>query len=502
MAGGRMRVRKIFKPEDKEPEAKRLLRVAAYCRVSSKNEEQHTSYDIQMSVYQNRIENEPGWELAGIYADYGLSGTRAEKRPQFLQMIKDCEDGKIDAIICKSVSRFSRNTLDAVRYIQMLSSMGVRLIFEKENIDTDGEYSAMLLTVLAAFAQEESHSHSENVKWGKRKKAMAGNPPLYPPYGYRKSEDGKTMVIVPEEAEVVRWIFDAYEHGMPIATIRRELRERGIPRPMIDEYRVGNWEESRIWGMLNNVKYMGDIVTQKRYTPDFMTGKEVKNKGVLPQNYIFGHHEAIITEKQFNRCGDIQLMRSTSRIRPVQYPYSDMLRCPYCGHVLWMAKTDQGKNQFFMCQGEGACRCFVIDRPLVDEALLKAYAELDTGPLGNSEEAEMMKQIKAEHPAFDSVDYWWLDDLVGRIEFGCHSYAPTELSAMPEEMRKDADDSTMTIVWKCGLKQTVSTGIIRDSQFPQHKAILWDAYVLRHEDKYPKEAAEVRAKWKKVNENG
>ena len=492
---GEMKVRRIFNPGGKIQDSKGLLRVAAYCRVSSKNEEQLTSYDIQLAAYRGKIEKEPGWTMAGIYADYGLSGTRAEKRPQFLQMIQDCEDGKIDAVICKSISRFSRNTLDAVRYIQLLRGMGIRLIFEKEKIDTDGDYSAMLLTVLAAFAQEESHSHSENVKWGKRKRAMAGNAPLYPPYGYKKSEDGTTMVIVPEEAEVVRWIFNAYEHGMPISAIRKELREKGIPRPRIDEYRIGNWEESRIWGMLNNVKYMGDIITQKRYTPDFMTGKEVKNKGELPQNYIFGHHEAIISEKQFNRCGDIQLMRSTSRIRPVQYPYSDMLRCPYCGHILWMAKTDQGRNQFHFCQGEGACRGFVIDRPLVDAALLKAYAELDVSGL---KDEELLKKTKAEHPTFDAVDYWWLDDLVERIEFGKHTYAPTELSAMPEEMREDADDSTMIITWRCGLTQTVSTGIIRDSQFPKHKAILWDAWVLRHEDKYPKQAAEVRAKWKKV----
>ena len=498
MAEGGMRITKIYKPEEKTESMSKLLRVAAYCRVSSKRDEQLSSYERQMDAYRIKIAAEPGWTLAGLYADYGLSGTRAEKRPQFLQLIKDCEDGKIDAVICKSVSRFSRNTLDAVRYIQMLRGMDIRLIFEKENIDTEGEYSAMLLTVLAAFAQEESHSHSENVKWGKRKRAMAGNAPLYPPYGYRKSDDGTTMVIVPEEAEVVRWIFDAYEHGMPIATIRKELRERGIPRPRIDEYRLGNWEETRIWGMLNNVKYMGDILTQKRYTPDFMTGKEVKNKGELPQNYIIGHHEPIITEKQFNRCGDIQLMRSTSRIRPVQYPYSDMLKCPYCGKTLWMAKTDQGRNQFFFCQGEGACRGFVIDRPLVDAAILKAYAELDVTGVND----ELTGNIKAEHPSFDAVDYWWLDDLVEDISFGRHSYAPTELAAMPEEMREAADDSDMTIRWKCGIVQTVPTGIIRDSQFPRHKAILWDAYVLRHEDKYPKQAAEVRAKWEKVKTHG
>ena len=495
-----MKVIKIYTPKRKEKKETALLRVAAYCRVSSKRDEQHTSYDMQISVYREKIEREPGWTLAGIYADYGLSGTRAEGRPQFLQMIKDCEEGKIDVVITKSVSRFSRNTLEAVRFIQRLRGMGVRLIFEKESIDTESDYSAMLLTVLAAFAQEESRSHSENVKWGKRKRAMSGDAPLYPPYGYRKSADGKTMAIVPEEAEVVRFIFRSYERGMPISKITAELLSNGTPPPRIDDNRVGRWEDSRIWQMLNNVKYMGDIITQKRYTPDFITGKEVKNNGTLPQNYIWGHHEAIISEKQFNRCGDIQLMRSTSKIRPVQYPYADILKCPYCGHTLWQQKTDQGRCQCLFCEGDGACRGFVIDRPIVDKALLGAYACMDVErpeAYKNEKELKLLHKIKEEFPSFSSVEYWWLDDLVEEIDFGKHSYSPTELSAMPREMRVNADDSTMTITWKCGLKQEVSTGIIRDSQFPRHKAILWDAYVLRHEERYPKQAEEVRKKWKR-----
>ena len=132
-----MKVIKIYTPERKVKKGTALLRVAAYCRVSSKRDEQHTSYDMQITVYRDKIEREPGWTLAGIYADYGLSGTRAEGRPQFLQMIKDCEEGKIDVVITKSVSRFSRNTLEAVRFIQRLRGMGIRLIFEKESIDNN-----------------------------------------------------------------------------------------------------------------------------------------------------------------------------------------------------------------------------------------------------------------------------------------------------------------------------------------------------------------------------
>ena len=494
MAEGELMVRRIFNPEEKSANEEGLLRVAAYCRVSTKREEQLSSFETQLAVYRDRIENEPGWVLAGIYADHGLSGVRAEKRPQFQQMIKDCEDGKIDLLITKSISRFGRNTLDTVKYIQKLRSIGIRLIFEKENIDTDSAYSDMLLTVLAAFAQEESHSHSENVKWAKRKRAMSGKPSLYPPYGYRKSEDGTTMVIDPEEAKVVRWIFEQYEHGASIMQIRKELIANGTPEPRIDDNRTGIWEDSRIWMMLKNVKYMGDIHTHRRYTPDFLTGKEEINFGAVPRFYYFGHHEAIISEKQFNRCGDILLMKTTRRFTPVQYPYSDYLKCPYCGHLLHTKRTRAGKKPWLFCEGEGACREFVIERPSVDNAILSAYASLELKGLDDSEGAELLRKIRAEYPSFQTIEYWWLDDLIQQIEFGQHTYSPTELSAMPEEIRLQKDDSNLIITWRCGITQTVSTGITEDKFFPRNMAARWDAFAMEREGVYPKEAAEARAK--------
>ena len=473
--------------------------MAAYCRVSTKSDEQQTSYETQVAVYRSKIESEPGWVLAGIYADHGLSGTRAAKRPQFQKMIKDCEDGKIDAVIAKSVSRFARNTVDAVHYIQKLTDLGIRLIFEKENIDTDSEYSAMLLTVLAAFAQEESHSHSENVKWGKRKRAMAGNVPLYPPYGYRKSDDGENMVIVPEEAEVVRWIFTSYEHGMAISSITAELIAKGTPAPRINSGRgaVGRWEDSRIWQMLNNVKYMGDIVTQKRYTPDFKTGRQIPNKGVLPQNYISGHHDAIITEKQFNRVGDILLMKSTSRERPVQYPFADILKCPYCGHPLRFHWSQQFRYPSLFCMDEGGCREFVIERRLVENVLLKAYAELDMDEIrklaeSGNREAKTLWQTKQEDPAFTTVEYWWLDEFIGKIRFGKHTYTPAELRAMPKKKREKMNDSKIRIVWRCGIRQEFPTGIIRLTQYPRNRAKLWNDKILENADRYPEQAEAVR----------
>lgn len=498
MAESGIRITKIFNPEEKEQAGSGKLRVAAYCRVSTKSDEQRTSYDTQVAVFRSKIEKEPGWVLAGIYADHGISGTGAEKRPQFQQMIRDCEDGKIDAVITKSVSRFARNTLDAVQYIEKLKDLDIRLIFEKENIDTDSEYSAMLLTVLAAFAQEESRSHSENVKWGKRKKAMSGDVPLYPPYGYRKSEDAENMVIVPEEAEVVRRVFRSYEHGMPIAAITAELLSNGTPAPRINSGNtVGRWEDSRIWQMLNNVKYMGHIVTQKKYTTDFMTRRQVKNQGELPQLYFKGHHEPIITEKQFDRCQKIMLMKSTSRKRPTQYPYDDMLKCPYCGHTLRFEWSQQFKYPTMFCMGEGACRGFAIERRLVDNVLLRAYTELDMEEIraladcGNGD-AEALWKSRQEEPAFASVEYWWLDEFIKEIRFGKHTYTPAQLRAMPKKKREKANDSTVRILWRCGISQELPTGIVRFVQHPGSKAKLWNDYMLEHADRYPQHAEVVR----------
>ena len=494
-----IRVTKIYNPEEKQAEEKKLLRVAAYCRVSTKSDEQHLSYDTQVAVYSEKIRAEPGWTMAGIYADHGISGTQAERRPQFLQMVQDCEDGKIDAIICKSVSRFSRNTLDAVNYMRKLRSLGIRLIFEKEGIDTDSEYSEMLLTVLAAFAQEESHSHSENVKWGKRKRLQKGHALLIPVYGYRKNEEDDTYEIVPEEAEAVRLIFDLYEHGTSVPEITRTLKDRGYPMPN-GETKV--WDESRIHYMIMNEKYAGDLQTQKFYKKSYMDYRCYRNDGLLPGKMLKDHHEPIVSREQFDRCNVILELKKKST--PSQYPFGDYLRCPYCGHVLRHRRLEiQNIDSHFCCEGEGACREFAIMAIPVKKAILDAWNSLDLAEVERistmklrrkAEEAGKLLEVKAAHPAFDAVDYWWLDEYVAKIEFGQHSYTASDLKLMEPEQAKVLDDRTITITWRCGLMTAVPSGVVRDSHDPRHKAKLWDGYLLRYPDRYPKLAEEVRKK--------
>ena len=200
----------------------------------------------------------------------GISGTQSSD--QIHADACGCEAGNIDMVICKSISRFSRNTLDAVNYIRRLKEMGIRILFEKEGVDTDAVISEMLLSVLSAFAQEESHSHSENVKWGKRKRAMNGQPGLYPPYGYRKQGEDQ-MVIEPKEAEVVRWIFESYEHGMPIAEITATLLSNGTPaRSTITTRQMGGFED------MADVHERGEPHPDAEAVHDRFDGKQVKNR--------------------------------------------------------------------------------------------------------------------------------------------------------------------------------------------------------------------------------
>ena len=413
--------------QDISQDTKNKLRVCAYCRVSSKSEEQLTSYETQMAAYTERITREPDWEFVGIYADRGTSATQISRRKEFLRMLSDCEKGLIDCVICKSLSRFARNTLDALNCIKKLKQLGVRLILEKEGIDTDMISSEILLSVFAAFAQEESYSLSENVRWGKRKRLQNGDPLLIRCYGYQKNAENDNIEIVPEEAEGVRLIFDLYERGTSVPEITRILYEKGFTRP---DGKDKVWDESRIHYMIANEKYVGDIIAQKYYVSDYLDHRVRRNNGVLPSVYLKNHHEPIISRKQFERCNVILDLKK--RTAPLQYPFAEYLRCPYCGHVLRNRQLKiQNCGAYLCCEGEEACREFVIKTKEVEKAILKAYQTVylyEVKRIANSrntdraENAEMFIQVKEKYPSFDKIDYWWLDELVESISFGLHSH--------------------------------------------------------------------------------
>jgi site-specific DNA recombinase len=504
MPENKIKVSRILKPSVKaECADNKKKRVAAYCRVSTKSDGQETSYDTQVAVYTQKIKDEPGWEMAGIYADFGMSGTQAQRRPKFLKMIADCEDGKIDIILCKSLSRFSRNTLDAVQYIRRLKELGVRMIFEKEGIDTESEISEMLITVLAAFAQEESRSVSENVKWGKRKRLQNGIGILAPTYGYQRNEEGTNYEIVPEEAEVVRRIFDMYEKGVSVPKIVDVLLRDGVKPPRFEGSGSEKWDESRIHYMIQNEKYIGTLTCQRFYTADHLTHRSFRNAGILPSQQLENHHEAIIGHKQFERCNEILRLRKKNNHS--FYPYGNFLICPYCGTILYQRRLNiqEASHSSLVCEGEGACRDFAILAPFVRKAVLDAWNTLDVDEVERiaglkqkkrAEEAKKLLAGKDEHPTFEAVEYWWLDEYVDSITFGQHSVTASDLKVMDPETAQERDDRTISIKWKCGLVTTLPSGVKRDSQHPRHVAELWDGFLLRYPERYPQLTEEVRKK--------
>ncbi len=316
------------------------LRVAAYCRVSTEQEEQEGSYQAQVEYYTNKINDNPLWINAGIYADDGKSGTNTKKRDDFRAMIKDALDGKIDIILTKSIARFARNTVDTLSIVRKLKEKNIAVIFEKENLNTLDATSEIVLTILSSMAQDESRNISENVKWGIARRYEKGivlvNHKRF--MGYTKNENGE-LVVDSEEAKTVRLIFRMYLEGSSLQEIADELYERGIKTA------TGNdvWQSSVIERMLKNEKYMGDALLQKTYTTDFMTKTRVKNEGIVPQYYVEGNHEAIIPkpifflvqEELFRRAGlnkaAVKRKKNQKSKYSSQYALTGILLCGDCG---------------------------------------------------------------------------------------------------------------------------------------------------------------------------
>ena len=316
------------------------LRMAAYCRVSTDNEEQVTSYKNQIAHYTDKINNNPDWTLVGIFADEGITGTSTKKRTEFNKLIALCKRGKVDVVLTKSTSRFARNTLDCLKYTRMLKDLGVAVIFEKENINTATMNSELILSFYGSFAQAESESLSKNVSLGNRYGFKQGRVRMNYRYllGYRKGEDGQPE-IVPEEAIIIRRIFHSFLAGYSIGRIKTELEQDGIRSAM----QKGQWSRSTIEGILRNEKYIGDALLQKTYVTDCISKKVKKNNGELPQYYVKDNHPAIIERNIFTQVQE-ELARRNSKPKvsqkasktnrgkfSSQYALTELLYCGECG---------------------------------------------------------------------------------------------------------------------------------------------------------------------------
>ena len=277
-------------------EEKPKLRVAAYCRVSTDSDEQATSYEVQIEHYTEFIQKNPNWVLAGIFADDGISGTNTKKRDEFNRMIDECMSGNIDMIITKSISRFARNTLDCLKYIRLLKEKNIPVFFEKENINTMDSKGEVLLTIMASLAQQESQSLSQNIKLGLQYRYQQGQVQVNHTrfLGYTKDADGH-LIIDPEQAEIVRRIYREYLEGKSMDKIAKGLEADGI----LTGAGKRKWWTSTINKILRNEKYIGDALLQKTFTIDFLSKKRIKNNGTMPQYYVEGDHDAIISKEVF-----------------------------------------------------------------------------------------------------------------------------------------------------------------------------------------------------------
>lgn len=314
----------------------KMLKVAAYCRVSTVSEMQENSLENQTIYYTNHIRMNPEYHFVGIYSDRGKTGTNISSRSGFQRIIKHAFEGKIDLILCKSISRFARNVTDTLDMIRMLKEHGVRVIFDKENIDTFSIESQFIVVLLAAFAQEESRSISENITWSKAKSFERGEPSFVRILGYKKDKR-KNWVIDEEEANVVREAFEL--------CLQKEIPAKIAKRFITKGYQKANgridWTGAAISNMLKNERYTGDVLCQKTYVEDHLSHKSIKNNGERNQYLIKNHHEAIIDIETFNKAQEMisNVRKYSKRGKRNSYPLSGRLLCGECGGTLNRFRT-------------------------------------------------------------------------------------------------------------------------------------------------------------------
>lgn len=363
--------------------------MAAYCRVSTDQLEQLSSYEAQVNYYTNYINGNPDYECAGIYADEGISGTNTKKREQFNKMIEDCKAGKIDMIITKSISRFARNTLDTLNYVRTLKELGIGVIFEKENINTLDSKGEVLLTILSSLAQDESRSISENSTWGIRRKFEQGKVVVNHKkfLGYDKDEEGN-LIIDEKQAKIVRRIYKDYLDGKGSNRIARELEEEGVK----GWNGKAKWYESTIRGILTNEKYKGDALLQKTYTVDFLTKKRVENNGEVPKYYVEESHPAIIDKEMWEA---VQLEMERRRVFAETYgvfkldyatldnPFAGRVICGRCGspfgRKVWNSTNEIRRrivwrcNKKYVVKGEKGCQNKHIDDKVLYQTFINTF---------------------------------------------------------------------------------------------------------------------------------
>lgn len=359
--------------------APKLTRVAAYARVSSAKDAMLHSLSAQVSYYNSLIQQHPGWIFCGVYADEGLTGTRVD-RENFQRLLADCRAGKIDMVVTKSISRFARNTVTLLETVRELKNLGVDVYFEEQNIHSASADGELMLSILASYAQEESLSASENQKWRIKRNFESGMPWNGIMLGYRY--DNGTLVIHPEEAAVVRQIFDSYLSGMGVTAIAKMLNSQGIPS------RFGNqWGKSGIMRILRNYSYTGNLLLQTTYQENHLTKRTRQNNGEFPKYHITDAHEEIIPLRQFNAVQKEIRRRAEKHthpgITPNTYPFTGKLVCAGCGKHYRRKITKTGPVWIcatFNTWGKSACPSKQIPESTLISTAEEVIGSMDAFP--------------------------------------------------------------------------------------------------------------------------
>ena len=333
----------------------RRLRVAAYCRVSTDEEDQLNSLETQMQYYTSKIAENPNWTMVGIYADEGITGTRADKRDKFMKLMRDCQKGKVDYILTKSTSRFARNTVDSLTWIRKLRAIGIGVYFEEQNLDSSKVENETLIGFFSVMAQSESESISGNVKWGIHKRMRNGTYAVqFNMLGYKRGDDGEPYII-PEEAEIVKELFNRFLDGASLGQLKDFLESKKV----LTRRGKSEWSISVIRGMLSNEKYVGDILYQKTYRADCISKKVKVNRGEMTRYLVSNNHAPIIDRDTFNLV-QAELSRRTSKNKKMdsaiteqgkysgKFALSELLICGSCGSAYRRnSKVAKGKTTYY-----------------------------------------------------------------------------------------------------------------------------------------------------------
>jgi DNA invertase Pin-like site-specific DNA recombinase len=375
---------KIKKIEPTVPALPKRKRVAAYARVSVERDRTRHSLSAQVSYYSELIQNNPEWEYVGVYADFGQTGT-SDNRAEWNRMITDCENGKIDVVLTKSISRFARNTLDLLETVRRLKELGIEVRFEKENINSLSGDGELMLSILASFAQEESFSISENIKWKIRKGFESGQQSSTQLYGYRWN--GEKFVIEPAEAETVRFIFAEYLAEKSPREIAKKLTEMGVKSVY-----GGDFCQQTVTSILGNEKYIGTVIMQKTFVENHITKEKRQNNGELPRYIIEDAHSAIVSREVFDK---VQARLNERKIKVERTPFTSKILCEVCGRNF--QRCSRSGKKLMRCENKKQgfpCDCDTVG---IHESILKTVTAEVLGLAEFDAEvfAENIKQIVA-----------------------------------------------------------------------------------------------------------